>query len=171
MAQMGSHVRHVARVGTALVLWSFFVLVTAKLERPTTNERDSAVFLHELKGRPIMVHSKADIELSRAVDVHSLRATLDHQGRKAGRRTADTNEVKRPYLIRVDGPVRRVLLSNLFAEAGKENVKYLPHDSYVAMLSKDAMERISVQSGVTDIFYLPGRLRCLPTLELCNALY
>ena len=143
-------------------------LISTIQERP---DGDGAPYspntwLSELEGRPIVLHSKADVVLNRAVDISLLRSAHPSERLKSGIRSTEPDSIvaRLPYLIRVERPITRGFLINIFSEAGKANVKYLPHDSYVAMLSKDAVERLATVKGVADIFHMPGVVKVQPIL-------
>eukprot|EP00961_Rhodomonas_salina_P119089 1602825-Rhodomonas_salina.1 len=115
---------------------------------------DQGIYLHQLKGRPVMVHSNAHIHLQPVE-----KSTLNREPRR--RRTDD--EDRQQYLIRIQEPKSTTLIHTLFAEVGREHVKYIPHDAYIVTMSRGSDSLSSLNAYAMRCSELTARsaaIRC-----------
>eukprot|EP00961_Rhodomonas_salina_P236481 3195990-Rhodomonas_salina.1 len=143
------------RKGLLCLFAAALLLTVTDGKRATAKKQESfnkkaPNFMHELGGRPILTHSQGTVPLRPVSTVKQLR--FNHE------------EEYLPYLIRVTRPADRALVQSLIDAAGPSNVRYVPHDAYVASLKWSDMVEISREHGVEGAFYVPDAMKLEPLL-------
>ncbi|EKX41119.1 hypothetical protein GUITHDRAFT_112852 [Guillardia theta CCMP2712] len=130
-----------------------------------TGEPHEKVLLHQLKGRPLLIHGGKNTLLTRASlgPKASWRdSSLKNSSKFYGERILLDYQ---QYIVRTENPVRRGLLQELREMEGVDAIRYVPYDTFIVTASQKGLQQLMSTHGISGIFYLPDVFKLEPEIR------